>query len=292
MRWTIVIRAVFAAALTYLPGIASAQPSLPGRNIGAEVRAVFATKCAVCHGSDVPKPQGRFGYVLDLRRVAANPEILIPGQPTESELWLLVQRDEMPPSDSPRGPLTQEQKGIIRQWIAFGAPDALSNASDSPTAVRSELPTIVSMQVAPADRLIRWLGKFHLVLIHFPIALVFAAGIGEAWSVWQRKLLPSELVRFCLWLGAIAVIPTAELGWLFAAAGNGLASPQLLMAHRWLGTTVAVWLVLTAIYAERDARSQVRSRRVRLLLTVGVLMTALTAHLGGLLARGDDFFNY
>jgi hypothetical protein len=28
------------------------------------------------------------------------------------------------------------------------------------------------------------------------------------------------------------------------------------------------------------------------LLTAGTLMTALTAHLGGLLAHGEDFFTY
>src|SRR5262245_23372132 len=137
MRWTIVTSAVFVAALTHLAGIASAQPTSPDRDIGTEVRAVFAAKCAACHGPDLAKPKGRFGYVLDLQRVAKNPEMVIPGQPTESELWILVQRGEMPPPDSPRGSLTREQKEIIREWIFSGAPDALPKTSDSPTAVRS-----------------------------------------------------------------------------------------------------------------------------------------------------------
>src|SRR5262245_7385517 len=182
MRWTIVISTVFVAAITYLPGIAWAQASSPDRDIGAEVRAVFAAKCAACHGPDLAKPKGRFGYVLDLQRVAKSPEMVIPAQPAESELWILVQRDEMPPPDSPRGSLTREQKEIIREWISSGAPDALPRTSDSPTAVISELPATVSTEVTPADRLIGWLGKFHLVLLHFPIALVLAAGVGEAWS--------------------------------------------------------------------------------------------------------------
>jgi len=95
-----------------------------------------------------------------------------------------------------------------------------------------------------------------------------------------------------LWLGALAAIPTVALGWLFAAAGNGVGSPQLLMVHRWLGTTAAVWLVLTAVCAERDARRGVRSWRVWLLLTAAILITSLTAHFGGLLAHGEDFFSY
>jgi hypothetical protein len=53
-----------------------------------------------------------------------------------------------------------------------------------------------------------------------------------------------------------------------------------------------VWLVITAVCAERDARRGQRSRSVRLLLTSGILITVFTAHLGGLLDRGEDFFNY
>jgi len=65
-----------------------------------------------------------------------------------------------------------------------------------------------------------------------------------------------------------------------------------LMFHRWLGTTAAVWLVLTAVYAERDVRRGLRSWHVRLLLMCGLVITALTAHLGGLLARGGDLFTF
>jgi mono/diheme cytochrome c family protein/uncharacterized membrane protein len=291
-KWWLAAAVSLAVFAGFGAGIAKAQPSPPVRDIGGEVRGVFATRCAGCHGPDLAKPKGRFGYVLDLRRIAANPEMVIPRRPTESELWILVQGDEMPPTDSPQGALTPVQKEVIRAWIAAGAPDASPGALDSPPSVRSGPTTPAPIEMAPADRFIHWLGKFHLLLLHFPIALVLAAGVGEARSVWQRNPIPSESVRFCLWLGALAAIPTAGLGWLFAAAGNGVGSPQLLTAHRWLGTSAAVWLLIAAVCAERDAHRGVRSRRVRLLLTSGGLITALTAHLGGLLAHGADFFTY
>jgi uncharacterized membrane protein len=129
-------------------------------------------------------------------------------------------------------------------------------------------------------------------LLHFPIALVIAAAFAEIQSSWQRRPIPSESVRFCLRLAALAAIPTAALGWLFAAAGNGASSPQLLTAHRWLGTAAAVCLVITAIGAEYDARRARRGNFVRLLLTLCMFMTAIAAHLGGLLDRGVEFFNY
>src|SRR5205085_2711854 len=150
-------------------------------------RRVFAAKCAGCHGPDLPKPKGRFGYVLDLGRMRENPEMVIPSRPDESELWVLVRGDEMPPPDSPQGPPTHAQKEIIREWIAAGAPDAFPGASDSPPAVRLEQTAPVSPEGTSAGRLLRWLGKFHLLLLLFPIALVLAAGFGEVRSVWRRN---------------------------------------------------------------------------------------------------------
>jgi mono/diheme cytochrome c family protein len=96
-------------------------PAVP--SLADEARAVFKAKCAGCHGPDLEKPQGRFGYVLDLAKIAANPEMVVPGRLAESELWALVSHNEMPPPDSPRGPLTPAQKEAIKKWIAAGAPE-------------------------------------------------------------------------------------------------------------------------------------------------------------------------
>jgi mono/diheme cytochrome c family protein len=290
-RWLLAAGPLAALAGLW-PAAARAEGPAPARDIGAEVRSVFEAKCAGCHGPHLAKPRGRFGYVLDLRRVAGNPELVIPQRPAESELWELVQRDEMPPADSPAGALTHAQKEIIREWIAAGAPDALPRAAEGEPEATSGPTAPAATALSPAARLVRWLGKFHLLLLHFPIALVLAAGFGEAASAWHRNPRPSGAVRFCLGLAALAAVPTAGLGWLFAAAGNGSGSPQLLTAHRWLGTAAAAWLLLAAACAGRDARRKVRSRRFRLLLATGILLTVLAAHFGGLLAHGEDFFVY
>ena len=289
MKW-ISASVSLALVVGFRLGDAGAQPATPSQSLGDEARAVFAAKCAGCHGPDLAKPKGRFGYVLDLKRLAANPEMVIPSQPTESELLVLVERDEMPPKDSPHGPLTPAQKEVVRAWIAAGAPGASSTPPNSPAPIRAE-PTTPAPLATP-DRILRLVGKFHLLMIHFPIALVLAAGLGEMLSLWRRSSTPSESVRFCLLVAALAAIPTACLGWLHALAGNGVGSPQLLLAHRWFGTTAAVWLVVAAVCSERDSRRGVRSRSVRLLLMLGILLTVLTAHLGGRLAHGDDFFSY
>jgi mono/diheme cytochrome c family protein len=129
----------FVAALTgvgfWAGGGRSASPSQaespPVRtearaaNLADAVRGIFRAKCAGCHGPDLPRPRGRFGYVLDLKRLAADPEKIVPGRPAESELWALVEHDEMPPPDAPRGRLTPSEKETVRAWIEAGAPDSV-----------------------------------------------------------------------------------------------------------------------------------------------------------------------
>src|SRR5205085_5352769 len=103
-------------------GWPGALPAAGPRDLASEVLGVFSAKCTACHGPNLVKPKGRFGYVLDLARIAGNREMVVPSSPDESELWELVHRNEMPPADAPTGPLSPEQKEVIRAWIATGAP--------------------------------------------------------------------------------------------------------------------------------------------------------------------------
>jgi mono/diheme cytochrome c family protein len=296
MSWKTFVFGCAVGAAFFGSAAVRADGPAPGsqRRLAAEALGVFSAKCAACHGPDVRKPKGRFGYILDLRRVAANPEMVIPSKPEESELWQLVRSDEMPPPDAPSGALTAAQKEAVRAWIAAGAP-----APDSPPAQPASLPTAqpeareaVSPTPPLARRALGWLGKFHLLVLHFPIALLAGAGVGELWAAWKGVRVPLPAVRYCLYLGAAAAIPTVALGWLHALGGNGAGSPRLLSLHRWLGTTAGLVAVVAAILCERDARRGRRSRSARVLAPVACLLVALTGHFGGLMAHGQDFFDW
>jgi hypothetical protein len=130
------------------------------------------------------QPRGRFGYALDPERMASNPEMVIPFKPDESELCNLVQRDEMPPEGSPRGRPSASEKEIIRAWITAGAPPAAVSASqDSQPKINSgEQPVASPATWADARRFLAWFDWFHLLVLHFPIALVAAAAIAVSWS--------------------------------------------------------------------------------------------------------------
>ena len=81
--------------------------------LAGDVLKIFEAKCADCHGAHLPKPKGKFGYVLDLKRMADNPDYVVPGDPAKSELYQLVKKDEMPGEDADVPPLTPEEKKTV-----------------------------------------------------------------------------------------------------------------------------------------------------------------------------------
>ena len=267
----------------YWPTAVSASEAQ--RDFASETLSIFAAKCAGCHGAALAKPKGRFGYVLDLARVAANPEMVIPSFPDESEMWELVRLGEMPPEDSPTGPLSQEEKEVIRSWIAAGAPSIPSAESNpSETSLGTPTPSV-------EKDILHWLGPFHLVAVHFPIALLIAAAFAEFWSAQHGTRIPTPEVRFCVLLGAASAVVAASLGWFHAGNGHGAGALRILGLHRWIGTTAAAWAVGTAFFSEREEQRGVRSQWFRAWLFVGALLVAVEGHFGGMLVHGDDFLS-
>jgi uncharacterized membrane protein len=227
--------------------------------------------------------------------MASNPKIVVPFKPEESNLWALVRDKEMPADGAKAGPLSAEQIEVIRAWIASGAPAATLAAPPGTSSSMSDIPedTGESLRAPrPGKRLLRWLGKFHVVVIHFPIGLLMAAALGEMWCVWRGARAPLPPVRFCVLLGAAGAVTAVLLGWLHADFGGyGAGSPQALRLHRWLGTAAGVCGVGLALLSEVDARRQRRSHLFRIALWTGALLVGLTGHFGGTLVHGDDFFD-
>ena len=95
-------------------GVAQAQQPVSKEkalDLAGHVHVIFEHKCNECHGSHLKKPEGKFGHVLDLKRLADNLDYIERGKPHRSELYHLVNDGEMPPDDHPKTPpLTGEEK--------------------------------------------------------------------------------------------------------------------------------------------------------------------------------------
>lgn len=145
-------------------------------------------------------------------------------------------------------------------------------------------------------RLVRFLGRFHPIAVHFPIALVLATLLAEALSVVTRKPLFAEAARFSIILAAASAAVSAGLGW---AAGAFAYYPgdlsQTLWLHRWIGTGASVLILLTAIVSELTRRLTKNARLIvayRMLLVFASITMGITGHLGAVLIYGFNYFTW
>jgi uncharacterized membrane protein len=134
------------------------------------------------------------------------------------------------------------------------------------------------------------IGKFHPLLVHFPIALVLAAAAGELVVIATPRQAWRAVAVANIRAGAAMAVVTAITGWLFASSPLVDASPSLEW-HRWLGLAGVVGAIGAALLSSRLPVSSRRSALVyRFTLFVTALLVAITGHLGGTLVWGARFF--
>lgn len=130
------------------------------------------------------------------------------------------------------------------------------------------------------------LPPLHPILVNFTAALVPVSFLSDVAGRWLRR----ETLRATGWwtlLYAAAVTPlTAAAGWYWARDMDGM-DPQLMNAHRWLGTALAAVLLILVFWRLRFHRRQLFPG-VAYLAVSGMLVAALVAqgHMGGLMSFG------
>jgi uncharacterized membrane protein len=229
--------------------------------------------------------------VLDLQRMADNPDFVVRGEPDKSELYKLVANDEMPGEDANVPPLTKEEKEIVRRWVEIGAPGEL------PGSKKKETPATAAISNGPKEpflkKLFRWIGQFHPASTHFPVALMFVAVFAETLAWYTKSPSWLQTVRFLVILAALGAIGATVLGWLNAYFSAYKKEPyQLLWWHRWFGTVAAVWSIVCAgILLFGDSREgSVSRRRFRGALIAGAALVAVSGFLGAALLYGLDHY--
>jgi mono/diheme cytochrome c family protein/uncharacterized membrane protein len=289
-------------------GTSGAEEPQVTQDLASRVRSIFLAKCSECHGRSLSRPRAAL-YLHELGQVASNREWVVPYEPENSYLWTLVRNDDMPAKGAKAGPLSSQEKEIVRAWIAAGAPVPKAQRSSAPVplphdsvgADSSPLPFPPKPEetgdaaTAPATpslgRILAWLGKFHVLVIHFPIALLATAALVEILAAWRGDRIPEAMVRVSVLLGTAGALAAVALGWLHADLG-GQGSGGVLTAHRWLGTAAGLWSLAVVLLSEWDSRRGHRSLVFRLVLWIGAFLVAITAHFGGLLVHGSRFFDW
>ena len=99
-----------------------AEPSLSEKiEFNRDVRPILSDNCFYCHGNDPKHRKAKLR--LDVREAALKKDAFVPGEPDESDLIERIFSDDeeelMPPPDSHKK-LTDQQKEILKRWIAQG----------------------------------------------------------------------------------------------------------------------------------------------------------------------------
>lgn len=149
-----------------------------------------------------------------------------------------------------------------------------------------------SAQPAPATAkrgLLASLGVFHVLVIHFPIALLVLAAALETWRLVVGGTAAPAL-PVLVHIGAAGAVAAAVLGWCIDTSGVPAASQGLLFWHQWLGTTTAVLAAAaswTFWHARRGCGSGWHIAATLLIIVLGPLVSVV-GHFGGSLVYGPN----
>jgi uncharacterized membrane protein len=142
------------------------------------------------------------------------------------------------------------------------------------------------LAVADPSVLLPWFGRTHVVMVHFPIALLLVAGLAELWRGLRGARKPSSFSVTCVALGTLAAAWAVAAGFAHASLAeiNGDAATTLAW-HRSLGlATVAAGL--TALLLRRS-RAPLWIWRGVTLAGAGLVIGA--GHFGGELTHGAGY---
>lgn len=288
------------ATLTLVAGLLAEQVTGQGAaDEAAFVAALVAERCAPCHSpahpdaAAEPRALRKWSGAVDLAAVVAT--AVVPGKPDESDLYLSVELDEMPPSDSAFAPLTEPEKARLAAWITAGAQLGPPPAPTAPVEGPSERVATPTEAPASAQRAgaapssLELAGRFHPLVVHFPVGLLLAA-VPAALLARLRQNGPwRDIADYCLALGAAGALAGSALGWCAHEAGAGALQPTLLTRHEWSGW-VTTGLALAACAAARAARKGRPFGRFHLPLVLATAAAVSAAgHLGGALVWGEDY---
>lgn len=141
---------------------------------------------------------------------------------------------------------------------------------------------------ADAPRWIRFIGRFHPVILHLPIGLFAGVFLLEfaAWCRWgERKAEAIRVLTLASFLlSAVAVLCGALLAW------EGGYDADALALHKWGGLILCGLFFLLFAALERASRTGAQPGLVyRALLTASLATLVWTGHQGGSLTHGSSF---
>lgn len=186
-------------------------------------------------------------------------------------------------------------------WLSFtflfgheGHKEMHENKSMKESVQTTHGPPTVKQNEGRPQSLIQWIGSFHFIFLHFPIALIAMTVISEILFAWYASPIFDYASRFMLIAAAVLAVPTALLGltYSYTASYTGLLA-DFVWWHMWFGFATAIFAIFVAFIRERWGISKLYYTCLTLLF----LLVNVTGFLGGGMTFGPyhmlppSFFN-
>ena len=141
-------------------------------------------------------------------------------------------------------------------------------------------------------QLLRFVGRLHPALVHFPIGLVFAAAFLHVLG-WRRTAERSRDASFiCVCLAAFAAALAAWSGWMNASfETHGRGVQDTILWHRWINVAATAVLFVTMLVggAQRSSPTDGRRRWYGRTLLASLVLVGIGGHLGGRIVYGEGY---
>ena len=128
-------------ALLVLPAVLISSSTAWSQEVdfNRDIRQILSDNCFACHGPDEKVRKGELSFDTEAGVFDRDPAVIVRGKPGESELIRRINSedaDEVMPPPSTRKTLTNQQKDLLKRWVAQGAKWANHWAYEQPVRHR------------------------------------------------------------------------------------------------------------------------------------------------------------
>jgi len=144
-----------------------------------------------------------------------------------------------------------------------------------------------STQLWDYGKWIKWIGNYHVIILHFPIALIMMTAVAELFSIKSKSPIFTQAARFMIIAAAITALPAALLGLAYGYGVNyDQTLTQLFWWHRFFGLSTALLAIITACLKELHVRKKIGVLAYAISLALLVVLVTITGYLGGEMTFG------
>ena len=136
-----------------------------------------------------------------------------------------------------------------------------------------------------------FLGRFHPLIVHFPIVLIILPLLLEGFTYWKKWENLKNVNLILLPLAVLSSSLAVLMGYLLLRSGS--YSGDLVNQHLWGGVLVSLTCLGagTVYYFTQQSANQIWKRAYLGLLILANVLTIYTGHLGGSLTHGQNYLS-